>query len=159
MTLSTDIYVLDKIDPMEVFNYCNTELLGVTEPRFSDGESTWDKGTRRIMNAPGQGLNAWLTVSASLDGSPLHREDVYEDDDDLEDGPYLMSPKTYLTINFDTGYSYKDEYGGCETLHRRYIENLHDWLSEKGIAIRWRDEFTGDIHDGLNGLKGFGFYG
>lgn len=156
MTLSTDIYVLDKVDPMEVFNYCNSELLHVDNPRFSDEESSWSKGTRRIMNAPGQGLNAWLSVSASLEGGPLHPEDVWETED-LEE-PYLMSPKSYLTVNFDTGYSYSDEFGGCETLHRRYIENLYDYFAEKGIKIKWRDEFTGEIHDGLDGLDGFGFF-
>lgn len=154
MTLSTNIYILDEVDPHEVFNYCNSNLLKASDPRTEDKNDKWSEdGVMTLMNLPGQGLPAWLISHYREDGSPLYSEDQYDDDGSEE--PYLMHPACYMYLDFDTAYGYSDEYGGCSTLHARYIVDLFNMLREKGVRIKWQNEFTGEYFDGIDGLEEF----
>lgn len=158
MTLSTDIYILDPVDPMEVFNFVNKYLLKVTNPEVDHKPDTkWDRETREWVDDPeimdlsnrvGQGFDAWL-LTKYRKGGPLYAEDVHDDD-------YFVAPACYMKLDFDTAYGYRSEFGGCAQLHSRYIVALHDWLATKNVRIKWRNEFTGEIFDGLDGLDSFG---
>lgn len=163
MTLSTDIYILDPVDPKEVFDFCNKYLLKVTDPLIDHKpDTTWSRDTgwvddpevMDLSNRIGQGFDAWLLTKYRKNG-PLYSEDQYDDDEDREE-PYLLSPACFMKLDFDTAYGYRSEFGGCAQLHSRYIVALHDWLETKGVRIKWRNEFTGEIFDGLDGLDGFG---
>lgn len=159
MTLSTDIYILDPIDPSAVFTFCQ-ELMGDPEDMAVEESESWaSPGARVLMNAPGQGLPAWLMVF-HRSGAPLVTEDsarTCTEDCDPDRGDHPHPVPAYLTVNFDTGYRYKDEHGGCTELHIRYIVALGRWLNSQGVGWRWRDEYCGDIYDGLDleGLKHF----
>ena len=165
MTLDTRIFILDEVDPHEVFNFCN-DLLGAKNPRFKEGPSDWDadKEVIHLDNEPGQGYPAWLMSKYRAEGKPLYEKDItlrdtdpdYYDDPAVEsDGSRVYKPACFMEISFDTAYGYQDEYGGCSTLHARYIVDLHAFLLAKGVRIKWKDEFSGDIHDGIHGIEEF----
>lgn len=147
MTLNTHIYLTGPVDAKEVFDFCNG-LLEAKNPVFDNEESRWSKGVWRYMNEPGQGLNAWLTVAYRPDG-PLATEDIYDEE-------WLAQKACTVEISFDTGYSYRDEFGGCSELHGRYIRALKQWADDHGATLAWQNEFTGDVFDGLDGLEDFG---
>lgn len=146
MTLNTHIYLTGPVDAKEVFDFCNG-LLGAKNPAFTNEESRWDAGIWRYMNQPGQGFNAWLTVAYRPDG-PLAVEDVYDEE-------WLAQKACAVSISFDTGYSYQDEFGNCSALHGRYIRALQLWAEDHGATLAWQNEFTGEVFDGLDGLENF----
>lgn len=169
MTLSTNIYILDPVDPMEVFNFCNTHLLKAENPLVDHKPDTnWDRETKTWIDDPevmdlsnrvGQGFDAWLLTTYRKNG-PLYIEDQYDEyeDEDEEDGihRYLTDPACFMKLDFDTAYGYSvPGIGGCSDLHARYIIALHDWLATKGVRIKWQNEFTGEYFDGLDGLEEF----
>lgn len=154
MTLSTDIYIIDEVDPHKVFDFCNKVLLGTNTPITTEGPSKWDNDQEviHLNNEPGQGLDAWLMAKYRKGGLPLYTEDEY---DSYEDESWMVSPACYMKLDFDTAYGYQDEYGGCENLHGRYIVALYNWLLEQNVRMKWKNEFTGEIYDGMDGLESF----
>lgn len=171
MTLNTSIYILDEVDPMEVYNFVNKHLLKVTNPiTLHRPYKDWskDKGYTEhpdimdLDNEVGQGFDAWYMSKYRKSGEPLYPEDHYEDwsvgEDDEED-LHLTNPACFMELSFDTAYGYVSKVGGCSQLHTTYIIALHDWLEAKGVRIKWQNEFTGEIHDGLDGLEEFGTSG
>lgn len=151
MTLNTHIYAHGRADHREVFAKGN-QLIGAHEGiRFRDSDGT-------IMNEPDQGLPGWLMVEYR-DGAPLRTEDdaalcdTYCDPDC--DGEY-HDVACYLEISLDTAYSYKDKLGGCGDMHARFVAALGAWLDGKGIRWSWKNEFTGEVHDGADGLGELG---
>lgn len=151
MTLSTDIYLTGPVDPHEVFAFCNA-LMGAESPAFTDEEPGYGlMGRRSIGNEPGQGFPAWLTVYYRPDG-PLATEDVWDEDGDYR---WLAQKACTVAINFDTSYFYNDEFGGCSDLHARYIAMLVLWAEERGAALEWRNEYSGEYFEGTDGLKDF----
>lgn len=153
MTLNTNIYILDPVDPQEVFNFCNKALLKASNPRFKHEPDTWEEDPEimDLSNEGGQGFPAWLCTKYRKGGMPLYAEDHYDSWGDGED-PYLASPACFMALDFDTAYGYRDEYGGCSDLHGRYIVALYNWLKEKSVRIKWMNEYTGDIYEGIDGL-------
>jgi len=163
MTLSTNIYILDPVDPHEVFNFINENLLKVENPRTKEGPSEWydDKEVIHLVNEVGQGFDAWLMTQYRAGDKPLYAEDQYDDYSSEGEEPdlHLVTPACYMSIDFDTAYGYQSPVGGCADLHSLYIVALHDWLAEKGVRIKWQNEFTGEYFDGLDGLEDFGHSG
>jgi len=177
MTLDTRIYVLDKVDPHEVFRFCR-DLIGATEQyTFSDEQdSTWRKGESfvepanpwTISNNPGQGLPAWLMLHYRPDAPLRTPEQAAEHDEDICnlperewydaeagpcDGVHAWARACWLTVSFDTAYGYKDERGyGCGDLHAEYVAKLGQWLDERKVRWEWMNEFTGEIHTGYSEL-------
>lgn len=152
MTLSTNIYLTGNVDAREVFDFCN-KLIGAEKPRFTNEESQWVPGMWVLMNAPGQGYPAWLSVTYRKDG-PLATQDVWVTE---EDGYRFLDQKACsVEVNFDTGYSYRDEFGGSSDLHGRYITMLNLWAEERGIELGWKNEFSGEYFKGTDGLQDFG---
>lgn len=153
MTLNTGVYVRDRIDPMEVFAKCR-DLLGATpkiEARFYFER---DGGEWSVGNKSGQGLPALLDIEFRP-GEPLRTEeqsaacDTYCDDDC--DGKWHR-PACWLSLSFDTTYSYTDEHGGCGHLHARLLADLGEWLASRGVSWCWQNEFTGEYHESFEGL-------
>jgi hypothetical protein len=155
MTLSTNIYILDPVDPLEVFNFVNKYLLNAENPRFKHEPYKWgnDPEIMTLSNEGGQGFDAWF-MSKYRKGGPLYTEDQIDEED--YDEPYLTDPACFMKLDFDTAYGYNvPGIGGCSQLHSRYIVALHAWLAAKGVRIKWQNEFTGEYHDGLDGLEEF----
>lgn len=173
MTLNTNIYILDRVDPHEVFNFCNrllgadydvyrSEKVRTPENRieYYESESEWiPPGAVELGNRVGQGLPA-LFQSIYRENAPLHTDDYFEyddftDDPDGEIYTYFVSPACYMSLSFDTPYGYRNDIGGASTLHGLYIVELYHWLKEQGVNIKWQNEMTGVISEGLSGLGEF----
>lgn len=150
MTLSTNVYLTGTVDAKTVFDFCN-DLMGADFARFSNEKSHYGSGWH-YMNEPGQGFNAWLSVYYNPDGQ-LSEKDVWiEDDGDR----WLDQKACTVMVNFDTGYAYRDDFGGCADLHGRYIVALNRWAEDHGATLEWQNEFTGEYFKGLDGLADFG---
>lgn len=173
MTLSTNVYILDEIDHTEVFRFCQG-LLAKYDDRPGEHEQAWkDSGSWRgegyqsIHNLIGQGLPAILDINYRT-GRPMRTaEEAAEHDEDCnlpinaewydpEAGDCDKTehdPPCWLDVDFDTAYGYKDSRGwGCGDLHAVLVGELGAWLAERGIRWRWRNEFTGVIHDDADSL-------
>ena len=176
MTLSTDVYILDEVDPQEVFRFCQGMLTKYDEPRHltpelqqvrneQDTSYTGTPGVFEVCpenpwsrdNAPDQGLPAWLLTAYRPDG-PLRAEASGHDEDCDEDcsGNY-HDRACWMSIDFDTAYSYHDIRGwSCGELHAALVSELGAWLTARGVRWEWRNEFTGEVHTGPDGLTELG---
>ena len=177
MTLNTAVYVIDPIDPHEVFRFCQGMLTKYdTEHRRPEAQqwtekqdSTYIDGAWQVQpgipwsldNQPGQDLPAWLMLSHG-GGQPLvtpetaakHDPDwcnIPEASDYDEDEPICdgstHKPACWLQVNFDTTYGYRDNGMGCGDLHAALVAELGQWLDERGVRWLWKNEYTGEIHD------------
>lgn len=175
MTLDTRIFVLDKVDPHEVFRFCR-DLLGATDLHTFSNEQdkTWRKGESfveptnpwTISNNPGQGLPAWLMLYYRPDAPLRTAEQAAAHDEDCnlpENSIYVEEwgpcdgehhrRACWLTVSFDTAYGYRDERGyGCGDLHADYVSRLGQWLDKQGVRWEWENEFTGEVHTGYSRL-------
>lgn len=165
MTLSTDICIIGDVDPEFLFSTALVAVcLAAHEPERiatakvdRDGPSKWsDYDT--ISTTCGQGLAAWTWVKYRADGAPLRAMDEYDteelgaDEDGVAD-TWFIGPACQALINIDTAYSYKGrDNAGCGTLHARVITMVHDEVAKLGCTIKWKNEFTGEWFDGLDGL-------
>jgi hypothetical protein len=147
MTLDTRVYVISKVDYRAVWVACN-RLIGAHE-----GIKFTDEGGY-IGNKPGQGLLALLDVHYGTD-APLVAEGGHhrycEPDD--EDARHRRCFPHWLEASFDTPYGYRDSDGnGCGDLHARLVAELGQWLDGQGARWAWENEFTGEVHEGYEGL-------
>lgn len=157
MTLSTDVYVLDQIDPVEVFEFCQDLLVrfddqGRTraEQVVSRGDSWRGNGAKRIGNQIGQGLPAILDVLYRGDAplTTVEQAAAHDEDCDKDCSGRWHQPACWLNVDFDTSYSYRGPGGvGCGALHAVLVGLLGQWLDSRGIRWSWRNEFTGEIHN------------
>jgi hypothetical protein len=177
VTLSTDVYILDEVDPAEVFRFCQGLLTKYDDGRHmppqsqqvrDEQDASYTAGTPGVWavqpdnpwsrdNQLGQGLPAWLMTAYRPDG-PLRAEDPGHDEDCDEDctGNY-HARVCWMKVDFDTAYGYKDKRGwGCGDLHAALLSELGAWLTAQGIRWEWRNEFTGDVHVGPDGLTELG---
>lgn len=177
MTLDTRIFVLDQVDPHEVFHFFR-DLLGAQDRHtFTDAQDrTWRKGESfvepgnawTVSNDVGQGLPGWLMLHYRPD-SPLrtpeqaaeHEKSICNLPDaswyDAEAGPCDGSGHweraCWLEVSIDTAYGYQDDRGyGCGDLHAEYVAKLGQWLDAKGVCWEWQNEFTGEFHAGYSRL-------
>ena len=163
MTLSTKIYIHQPIDIRPLFDWINRELLHVPEGNIEEDEELRETssvadwyvpGHRRLSNLLGQGYNALLWIDYRRDAELLHDGKCDEDCAEIECENGRQHPSHYVWVRFDTGYSYQDEHGGVANLHARYVAQVGRWLDERGIAWSWCNEFTGEVHQGTEGLVG-----
>lgn len=170
MTLSTEVYILDEVDPAEVFRFCQALLTkyddrpGAHEQKWKDDGGWRDDDSRCIRNEIGQGLPAILDVTYRI-GGPLTTEAMAaahtEDCEDAEESCHYYHPRAcWLDVDFDTAYGYRDKRGwGCSDLHAAVVSELGAWLTSQGIRWEWRNEFTGAVHTGPDGLDELGSAG
>ncbi len=162
MTLSTNVYVLDPVDPRELFHYCQSLLTKYDEQHrtpeqqiwtdeaaedFRDGKWVTSPHRRCIANRIGQNLPGILDIDYSTAG-PLRQAQV-DCDEDCSDGCTGTYHERFcwLDVDFDTAYGYKDAEGrGCGDLHALLVAELGRWLDDRGVRWEWRNEFTSEVH-------------
>ncbi len=177
MTLSTDVYILDRVDPMEVFRFCQDMLTKYDDPRRlpadqmkvrheQDTSYTGVPGVWEVQpgnpwsldNEPMQDLPAWL-MTAYRPGEPLRTPEQAAEHDDCEDdcdGDHYYRA-CWMSVDFDTTYGYRDARGwNCGDLHAALVSELGAWLTSQGVHWEWRNEYTGDVHVGPAGLHELG---
>ncbi len=155
MTLSTDIFVHDQIDRDAVFAKCR-ELLGANDSHPFSDDPSWRGASgddaRCLANACGIGLPAWLMLHYRPDAPLVTAEQAAAHDEDCEadcDGSEHFAQACWLSVDFDTAYSYRDEQGrGCGDFHACLVATLGQWLDDRGVPWSWRNEFTGEVHGG-----------
>lgn len=154
MTLSTNIYVLDPVDPEELFRFGQSLLAEYDEQHRSAEAQAWRRGEpdangrTSIYNRLGQGLPAILDVRYRNGGQYVTAEMAGHDEDCDEDctGKY-HDRECWIDVDLDTAYGYRDERGwGCGDLHAVLVARIGNWLDERGVRWEWRNEFTGDVH-------------
>lgn len=163
MTLSTNIYVLDPVDVLELFRFAQGLLAkyddrsgwsdsGRQEWTDQDRCSIWgEPGTRTIANRIGQGLPAILEIAYRPE-APLRTAEqaaaCSADCDDPCDGDHYRRA-CWADIDLDTAYGYRDiRSWGCGDLHAVLVAEIGNWLDERGVRWEWRNEFTGETHGG-----------
>lgn len=162
MTLSTDIYITGTaVTQRQVYDKVN-DLLNVPAERIIidehiDADRWLSRGAdHRLSNQLGQGFAAIIDTYANEDGSIV---ECSQHEDDCDDGcasHYCAPPPHHVHVDLDTGYAYRGERGeSCSMLHAGVIVALHDWLVPLGCSLHWVNEYTGDVHAGLDGLRDF----
>lgn len=105
-----------------------------------------------IENELGQGLPAWLMIGYRP-GAPLRSaEQVAACDEDCDpdcDGSY-HDRACWLDVDFDTAYGYDHDGMGCGDLHAALVARLGRWLDARGVRWEWRNEFSGEVHGGVD---------
>jgi hypothetical protein len=185
MTLDTRFYILDAVDAHDVFVE-GQRLLSLydvdgrgsdrqvssdrQDPTWRDGREFTELGNPwSIFNQLGRGLPAILDVSYRP-GAPLRTPEQAAEHDDCDaynepgDPPCSETehrPACWVEISWDTAYGYTGPDGmGCGDLHARFVAAMAAWCDERSLRWRWRNEFTGEVHDDLGsliGLVGSGF--
>ena len=166
MTLCTHVYIHEEIEPMLVFAKCR-DLLGCDKThtakfdfRFGEGEE-WT-----VLNEAGQGLPALLYLEFCPGQALRTPSESRAHGKYCEDGCDGSShdPPCWIDVSFDTAYGYVDENGeGCGHLHVRLLAELGAWIERapsggrrsgtpSGARWSWRNEFTGEVHEGPDRL-------
>lgn len=182
MTLNTDVYVLDRINPDEVFSQCLHILAKYDSEGRSPSEmatereqdSTWRDGAHTVdpenpwtlETTCGQGLPAWTRLHyrpgvalRTAEESAAHDEDCTlpgrawwtEGESEACDGKW-HKPASWLSVDFDTAYSYRDHGLSCGDLHALIVAELGEWLDARGVRWLWQNEYTGEVHDSAEKL-------
>lgn len=175
MTLDTNVAIGGgAINVQEVFLICRAMVnTPVGTAPLTDWSIGNGPGIKHLSNPGGTGADAWLITWYGADGPiPPHTctDGCYLDDPEYaEDGESRCmdarsrdkgdprhSGWASMMLSFDTAYGHRGPNGeGCADLHRKYIEVLHAHVTRKGLLLKWRNEFTGEWHDGLDGLDKF----
>lgn len=163
MTLNTSVYILDPIDVEELFAWGNDNLIKPSSTprvtRYSIGDLPYSFDSTPITHAHvgndlGQGFDAIFDID-HWEGA-LHDAAEEEEDEDMK--KYFSNrPKHYAEVSFDTSYGFKESsahpgISGCDNLHALYVGLLHQHLSEKGVRMAWKNEYSGEIFEGINGI-------
>jgi hypothetical protein len=147
MTLSTNVFIHDQIDPKLVFDHCAL-LIGAPE------DASYKQTETSINMAPGQGFRAWLLLSHN-NGQPIKTDSDACDEycDDPCDQTLPHDPAHWVKVDFDTAYGYRGDDGeGCGDLHAKLVAQLGKWLDSRGVEWSWENEFTGEIHKSYSHL-------
>lgn len=164
MTLSTDMIVLEPVNPREVFDFALSLLArdfeGEGEPRWEYRRKgdTWiaestgkpvTQGDSLYMTECGQGLPAWFFLFHAEDG-PLVLFDAEEQEEQREwDPDWTLPPfnEHFLRLDFDTAYGYERAGAGCGDLHAWLVLEVGRWLAARGVTeVLWKLEYDGTWH-------------
>jgi len=178
MTLNTDVYVLGEIGRVDLFEFVLSQLLefdnyqdsGIprsrsqvvveaeadTDYRTKQPKDTWTMETRI-----GQGLPAWFRMHYRP-GQPYRtaeatcaENECWLEDGETCDGKY-HDPACFIEFDMDTAYGYHGPSGlHCSGLHAIVIAHVYHWLKSQGVDMMWRNEYTGDLNQGLDGIEEF----
>ena len=158
MTLSTDIYVQRAIPARDVFEFVLAQLLEFDEDHRLRSLVVEDFTPSCFGTRLGQGLPAILSVDFKPGDVLRTAEQAAEHEDCDEDEPVCdgsgHDPACVLEVNLDTAYGYKGPNGmRCSDLHAVVIVRLGRWLAERSVPFAWRNEYTGEIHQGEEGIE------
>lgn len=137
----------------------------------NEQDKTWRAGEAFVepdnawtwMNEGMQGLPAWLmirhrngepyrtpeqSVSHAYDGYCNYPGNDYFDANEPVCAKTEHDPACWAEVDLDTAYGYRGPNGiGCGDLHALIVAALGQQLTANGIRWKWRNEFTGEIHD------------
>jgi hypothetical protein len=181
MTLSTKIYVQGEIGALDVFNFLVHQLLEFDSNRrdfaavrtTAEADTNWrtkqPTGLWTMKTVIGQGLPAWTMVLYRPGGEytsdaearahdaeicNMPDADHYDRDEPVCDGAQ-HDPACHLMVDMDTAYGFHGPNGmSCSALHGVMIVRLGEMLRERGVSWQWRNEYTGELHSGFDGLGG-----
>lgn len=166
MTLST-YFVIGAVESPSataeaVYQFCRT---GLNTPDDVEPKREQDKcGYSEIWHPAGIGLSAWLLMKYRPGGPSMAECPRYDHEDDEEyaqsvewhNGQPMNNGFGCIQVNWDTAYSYRGPQGeSCSELHAALIAALGVWCDKRGIAWKWKNEFTGEWFDGMDGLQEF----
>jgi hypothetical protein len=168
MTLNTNVFVLDPINPHELFAAV-LAIVAAESGQTPEMCRTEDDGKGTLETTVGQGLCAWFRLRYNGDG-PLYTaeqraariaiHDKWCETDCDGSGHYdpdlFLSRPCAVKFDLDTGYSYRDTKGGCGDLHARIVGAAGAWLDARSVRWEWENEFTGDVYTGHDGLDTLG---
>lgn len=181
MTLSTKIYIQGEIGALDVFNFLVHQLLEfdnshrdftavrTTAEADTDWKTKQPTGLWTVETVIGQGLPAWTMVHHRPGGAYRTEVDAQAHDDGICNMPGSSyhdadepvcdgshhTPACHLMVDMDTAYGYTGPNGiGCSGLHGTMIVRLGTMLQERGVPFSWRNEYTGELHQGFDGLDG-----
>jgi hypothetical protein len=171
MTLNTDVFVLDPVNPRELFAAV-LEIIAAESGVPVGSCRTEDDGKGSLTTSCGQGLCAWFHLRYNGDG-PLYtaeqraeRVAIHDkwceegcDGSEHYDPDLFLSRPCALKFDLDTTYGYQDAKGGCGDLHARIVGAAGAWLDARGVRWEWKNEFTGDVYTGHDGLETLGMGG
>ncbi len=170
MTLDTRVYVIDHVDPQELFTKCQSLLTQYDERGRTPEQQRTKMYPDSIDNQPGQDLPAWLImyhggerpkrtqeqVDACDEDCNLPTSEYYDPDEPDCDGKTGWShraPACWYEVSFDTAYGYRGpDNMGCGDLHARLVAELGLWLDERGVRWKWKEESSGEIYEGYESL-------
>lgn len=173
MTLATHIYLQEDVNIEELFERGQLFLQQYDEEhrppsaqRSNKGPSKWSKsGVWNIGNELGQGLPGILDLDykpgsmlVTSEESAAHDEDCnypgnkyYDDAAEECDGAW-HNPVAWAELSLDTAYGYKGPNGiSCSQLHALLLF----YLDELGYKFLWKNEYTGEISNQLEGIDNF----
>lgn len=183
MTLATDMWVTGPISipDREQLWQLGRELIyhfsdrdGPAEFTDKPPHSVWGPqdmvpGVRDRDHGIGQGFCSMYDFRYQLLGYPVEQYDgiVHEDDCESDCTWHHGSPGNgwWIRIRLDTSYGFRMESPegfatwGCGDLHAAIVGIMGEWLTRKGIRWHWENEFTGEIHEGAEGLDELGMSG
>lgn len=154
MTLSTDVYIQGQVDLLELKRVVAEALAEFDQHGRTPEQQLWEGDSKTFRNSwsttVGQGLPAWTFIHYGSDTK-------WKQADDEEDEYGYFTPKHFASIDFDTAYGYTGPNGeGCAKLHTQLMTRVGKWLDEQSVPWKWRNEFTGDVHDAYDGFDSFG---
>jgi hypothetical protein len=181
MTLATDFWVTSPISvpQREELWQLGRELIYRFSARPGPAEYTdapphpvWEitrPGVRDRDHEIGQGFCSMYDFRYQLLSLPVETYPSVPHEDDCEPDCtwHHNAPGNgwYIRIRLDTGYGYRTESPdgratwGCGDLHAAIVSALGAWLSARDISWHWENEFTGEIHEGRDGLDALGMSG
>lgn len=140
MTLSTDIYIKNKIDRGEVWQFVNQSLGIPPTVKHNVTESGID-------NLPAQGFMAWVMVHAPASGEPERPTAATCDEYCETPCDQQHDPPHWVRVNLDSTYGCNKKTGlSCTDIHKLVMRALRPWLHAKGNSFIWRNEFEGTLH-------------
>ena len=168
MTLSTDIYVQGDVPARDVFEFVLAQLLEFDEAMRPRDEVIEHTGPKSFGSRLGQGLPAILSVYHEPNGECRTVEQAAEHDEEICNLPTSSwvdqdsvmcdgsshEPACHIEVNLDTAYGFRGPNGmRCSDLHAVMIVRLGRWLAERSVPYAWRNEYTGEIHQGDDGIE------
>jgi len=153
MTLSTDMFIQAPVDITALQYVVKCALAEFDEVGRTPDQQAWNDDSAELSPSfstlVGQGLPAWTYIYFGVAGTWAQPHD------EVDDG--YETPMHFARIDFDTAYGYRGENGeSCSALHVELMKRVGAWLDEQSVPWKWRDEFTGIIHDAYDGFDTFG---
>jgi hypothetical protein len=151
MTLDTAVYVQSPCDKEELWS----EIIRIITRGTMEALVDPDKDNTRTTTC-GQGLDAWTFMHWGDDDAARMPEPETCDEWCKSDCDRQHEPAHFIKLSFDTGYSFSRPYAGdCSTLHAGYLVQLATFFAPRSISWSWKNEYNGDIHEGLTGIAEF----
>jgi hypothetical protein len=146
MTLTTRIAIIEPTPVREVFDECR-RLIGGEQAQYRHLETSefGPPGVSQYRNDASQGLPALLWIYYGADAPLMPDDETGYAEEDRSSWP--SKDGWSIEVCFDTAYGYRADNGaGCSDLHASLVQQLGQWLTERGLTWLWFHEYTGEWH-------------